>query len=86
MANRRVVITGTGLITALGTGIEKNWQAMLAGKSGIAPITRFDVAKLDTRIAGEVKDFDAEELHRQAGGRAAWTSSPSTRSPPPRWR
>ncbi|HYH99471.1 beta-ketoacyl-ACP synthase II [Hyalangium sp.] len=62
MSNRRVVITGTGLITALGTGTEKNWQAMLAGKSGIAPITRFDVAKLDTRFAGEVKDFQPEQF------------------------
>jgi 3-oxoacyl-[acyl-carrier-protein] synthase II len=62
VANRRVVITGTGLITALGTGTEKNWQAMLAGKSGIAPITRFDVAKLDTRFAGEVKDFEPEQF------------------------
>jgi 3-oxoacyl-[acyl-carrier-protein] synthase II len=50
------------LITALGTGTEKNWQAMLAGKSGIAPITRFDVAKLDTRFAGEVKDFVPEQF------------------------
>jgi len=62
VSNRRVVITGTGLITALGTGTEKNWQAMLAGKSGIAPITRFDVAKLDTRFAGEVKDFQPEQF------------------------
>jgi 3-oxoacyl-[acyl-carrier-protein] synthase II len=61
VSNRRVVVTGTGLITALGTGTEKNWQAMLAGKSGIAPITRFDVAKLDTRFAGEVKDFEPEK-------------------------
>jgi 3-oxoacyl-[acyl-carrier-protein] synthase II len=61
VSNRRVVVTGTGLITALGTGTEKNWQAMLAGKSGIAPITRFDVAKLDTRFAGEVKDFVPEQ-------------------------
>ncbi|MGQ0506472.1 MAG: beta-ketoacyl-ACP synthase II [Myxococcaceae bacterium] len=58
MSNRRVVITGTGLITALGTGTEKNWQALLAGKSGIGPITRFEVGKIDTKIAGEVKDFD----------------------------
>jgi 3-oxoacyl-[acyl-carrier-protein] synthase II len=50
------------LITALGTGTEKNWQAMLAGKSGIGPITRFDVAKLDTRFAGEVKDFEPEQF------------------------
>ena len=62
MSNRRVVVTGTGLITALGTGTEKSWQAMLAGKSGIAPITRFDVAKLDTRFAGEVKDFVPEQF------------------------
>ena len=62
MSNRRVVVTGTGLITALGTGTEKNWQAMLAGKSGIGPITRFDVAKLDTRFAGEVKDFEPEKF------------------------
>jgi len=62
VSNRRVVVTGTGLITALGTGTEKSWQAMLAGKSGIAPITRFDVAKLDTRFAGEVKDFVPEQF------------------------
>ncbi|WP_224249477.1 beta-ketoacyl-ACP synthase II [Hyalangium gracile] len=62
MSNRRVVVTGTGLITALGTGTEKNWQAMLAGKSGIGTITRFELAKLDTRVAGEVKDFAPEEF------------------------
>ncbi len=62
MSNRRVVITGTGLITALGTGTEKNWQALLAGKSGIAPITRFEVGKIDTKIAGEVKDFEPEQF------------------------
>jgi 3-oxoacyl-[acyl-carrier-protein] synthase II len=62
VSNRRVVVTGTGLITALGTGTEKNWQAMLAGKSGIAQITRFDLAKIDTRFAGEVKDFEVEQF------------------------
>ncbi|HEX8700879.1 MAG TPA: beta-ketoacyl-ACP synthase II [Myxococcaceae bacterium] len=62
MSNRRVVITGTGMLTALGTGTEKNWQAMLAGKSGIAQITRFELAKLDTRFAGEVKDFEPEQF------------------------
>ena len=61
MSNRRVVITGTGLITALGTGVEKNWQAMLAGKSGVGPITRFDASGIDARIAAEVKDFAPEE-------------------------
>ena len=61
MSNRRVVITGTGLITALGTGVDKNWQAMLAGKSGVGPITRFDASGIDARIAAEVKDFLPEE-------------------------
>jgi 3-oxoacyl-[acyl-carrier-protein] synthase II len=61
VADRRVVVTGTGLITALGTGTEKNWQNALAGKSGAGPITRFDVGKIDTRFACEVKDFVVEE-------------------------
>ena len=62
MSNRRVVITGTGILTALGTGTEKNWKAMLAGQSGIANITRFEVGKIDTRFAGEVKDFQPEQF------------------------
>jgi 3-oxoacyl-[acyl-carrier-protein] synthase II len=55
------VITGTGLVTALGTGTEKNWQALINGQSGIARIARFELGKLSTTIAGEVKDFDAEK-------------------------
>jgi len=62
VSNRRVVITGTGILTALGTGTEKNWKAMLAGQSGIANITRFEVGKIDTRFAGEVKDFQPEQF------------------------
>lgn len=61
MSNRRVVVTGTGLITALGTGTEKNWQNLLAGKSGIGLITRFDASSLDAQIAAEVKDFNPDE-------------------------
>jgi 3-oxoacyl-[acyl-carrier-protein] synthase II len=61
MPNRRVVITGTGMITALGTGVEKNWKAMLAGTSGVGPITHFDASGIDARIAAEVKDFVPEE-------------------------
>ena len=55
---RRVVVTGLGLITPLGTGVEKTWSALCAGRSGIARITRFDPADQDCRIAGEVKDFE----------------------------
>lgn len=58
---RRVVVTGVGVVSALGTGLEKNWDALTKGQSGIAPITRFDASELPTKIAGEVKDFNAEE-------------------------
>ena len=54
---RRVVITGLGAVTPLGTGVEKNWQALLEGRSGVGPLTRFDVSDFPTRIAGEVTDF-----------------------------
>jgi 3-oxoacyl-[acyl-carrier-protein] synthase II len=59
---RRVVVTGVGVVSPLGTGNSKNWQALLAGKSGIGPITRFDASDLPVRIAGEVKDFVAEDF------------------------
>jgi 3-oxoacyl-[acyl-carrier-protein] synthase II len=59
---RRVVITGMGLVTPLGIGVEKNWQALVAGRSGIGPVSRFDVSDFPTRIAGEVKDFHPEDF------------------------
>ncbi len=55
---RRVVVTGIGLVSSLGIGTEANWEALLAGKSGVATITKFDPTQFSTRIAGEVKDFD----------------------------
>jgi len=60
--NRRVVITGMGLITPLGIGIENTWVALCAGKSGIAEITRFDVSGYQTKIAAEVKGFNAQDF------------------------
>jgi 3-oxoacyl-[acyl-carrier-protein] synthase II len=61
IGDRRVVVTGLGLVTPLGTGIEKNWEALMAGRSGIGPITRFDVSDFAARIAGEVRDFNPHD-------------------------
>jgi len=58
---RRVVVTGLGLVSPLGTGVEKNWQALLEGRSGIRKLTRFAADGFAARIAGEVPDFRAED-------------------------
>jgi 3-oxoacyl-[acyl-carrier-protein] synthase II len=62
MSERRVVITGMGVLTPLGCDLEVFWQNLLAGKSGIAPVTRFDTTNFDSKIGGEVKDFKPEEF------------------------
>jgi 3-oxoacyl-[acyl-carrier-protein] synthase II len=61
MDKRRVVITGVGMITPLGIGVEQSWNGLLAGRSGIKKITQFDAANFPTRIAGEVAGFNPEE-------------------------
>lgn len=58
MERKRVVITGLGLITPLGIGVEPSWKAFIEGRSGIGKITRFDASDLPVQIAGEVKGFD----------------------------
>jgi 3-oxoacyl-[acyl-carrier-protein] synthase II len=58
MVNRRVVITGIGLVSSLGIGTGDNWSALIAGRSGVTRITRFDVSAFATQIAAEVKGFD----------------------------
>ncbi len=60
MEKRRVVVTGLGVVSPVGIGTETFWQALLAGKSGVGPITQFDTTDFPIKIAGEVKDFDAE--------------------------
>ncbi|HEY2108439.1 MAG TPA: beta-ketoacyl-ACP synthase II [Candidatus Acidoferrales bacterium] len=56
--NRRVVVTGVGLVCGCGIGTDEVWRSLLAGKSGIGPITHFDATAFDCRIAGEVRNFD----------------------------
>ncbi len=58
MSRRRVVVTGLGAVSPVGNSVPEAWDNLLAGKSGIGPITRFDASAFSARIAGEVKDFD----------------------------
>jgi len=59
---RRVVITGVGLVTPLGVGVDETWTALCAGKSGIGELTRFDASNYATKIAAEVKNFRPEDF------------------------
>jgi minimal PKS chain-length factor (CLF/KS beta) len=62
--NGRVAVTGMGLLTPNGLGLESAWQATLTGKNGIGPLSRFDTARYPARLAGEISDFDAaKHLH-----------------------
>jgi 3-oxoacyl-[acyl-carrier-protein] synthase II len=60
--NRRVVVTGLGLVTPLGIGVEETWSGLVAGKSGIDRISKFDSSAMNTQIAGEVKGFNPEDF------------------------
>jgi 3-oxoacyl-[acyl-carrier-protein] synthase II len=59
---RRVVVTGLGAVTPLGNDVPTTWEALVAGRNGIGPITCFDASDMEVRIAAEVKDFDAVDL------------------------
>ncbi|MGS0828002.1 beta-ketoacyl-ACP synthase II [Shewanella sp. 0m-8] len=61
MSKRRVVITGLGLVSPVGNTVDSSWKALVSGKSGIAPIIKFDASEFTTRISGSVKDFDVEQ-------------------------
>lgn len=60
--HRRVVITGVGLVTPLGIGVDETWSGLCSGKSGIGEITRFDTTNHKTKIAGEIKNFNPEDF------------------------
>jgi len=61
MTRRRVVVTGLGLISPVGNSVQEGWTQLLAGRSGIGAITRFDASGFACRFAGEVKGFNVEE-------------------------
>src|SRR3989338_4681596 len=63
--NRRVVVTGLGVVSSLGIGWQEFWKNLLADKSGISKITAFDTSKYDGHYGGEVKDFDATKFISQ---------------------
>ena len=58
LIGRRVVVTGMGMLSPLGNTVDDTWKAILAGKSGVAPIDTFDVSAYSTRFSASVKDFD----------------------------
>jgi 3-oxoacyl-[acyl-carrier-protein] synthase II len=62
MSKRRVVVTGLGVVSPVGIGVKTAWDNLIAGKSGIAQITKFDASAFASTIAGEVKDFNAEDF------------------------
>src|SRR5216110_104611 len=64
--NRRVVITGLGVVTPVGNDLETFWKNLVAGKSGIGRIQTFDTANYDCKIGGEVRDFDPKNFFKNA--------------------
>jgi len=62
---KRVVVTGLGLVTPVGIGVHESWDNLCRGKSGLGPITHFDASAFRTRIAGEVKNFKAQDFVAQ---------------------
>jgi 3-oxoacyl-[acyl-carrier-protein] synthase II len=62
ISRRRVVVTGVGAVTPIGSGVPLAWSRLIAGQSGVAPITKFDTTGFKTKIAAEVKDFTAEDF------------------------
>jgi 3-oxoacyl-[acyl-carrier-protein] synthase II len=64
MSDRRVVITGIGVVSPVGNDLETFWTSLKGGRSGIGPITAFDTEKFDCKIAGEVRDYDPTPFYK----------------------
>ena len=78
MKLRRVVVTGLGTITALGSGVDAFWKNLLSGTSGVSAIEKVDVSDIPTKIAAEIKDFDIEQyMSRREARRRAVCRRPS---------
>ena len=60
-SKRRVVVTGLGVVSPVGIGVQPAWSNLIAGKSGITRITKFDPSNFSSQVAGEVKDFDVSQ-------------------------
>src|SRR6516225_10993071 len=61
MSKRRVVVTGLGVVSPVGSTVPSAWAAILRGESGIGPVTRFDVSAFPTRFGGQVREFDVAQ-------------------------
>ena len=73
MSKRRVVVTGLGVVSPVGNSVKAAWDNILAGKSGIAPITNFDISDFSVRFGGEIRDFDVSEYIPQKDARRMGT-------------
>ncbi len=88
--NRRVVVTGLGVISPVGNDVRTAWDNLVRGRSGLGEITRFDISRYEHKAAGEVKDFDATQwldakaARRERGEPALSASRPPSRQWPTR--
>ena len=84
MSKRRVVVTGMGIVSPVGSDIATAWDNVVNGRSFIAPISRFDTTAFPTRFAGDVRDFDVAKYLEPKEARRRESRSPLPRRPPRR--
>ena len=86
MERRRVVVTGMGVVSPVGIGVDAFWNALLLGKSGVTPITEFDATDFPVKIAGEVKDFDPVKYVGDKRPSVTWIEMLSLLLRQPKWQ